>query len=91
MPVCTHFILLGCSGNFTEVTGNITSLNYSRNYLNNLNCEYLIDLRSSGASSVTLTFLDFQTEDEYDNVYVIYLRNHNYYIYIFSSINDTSL
>ncbi len=52
------------------MTGNITSTNYPRDYFNNLNCEYLIDLRSSGASSVTLTFNDFKTENGFDNVYV---------------------
>jgi len=51
--------------------GNITSPNYPETYPDYQDCQYIIDLRSSGASSVTLTFLDFQTERDYDIVYVI--------------------
>lgn len=68
----SYILHIVCGATYSEKTGNITSTNYyPRHYFNKLDCEYIIDLRSSGASSVTLlTFIDFQTEAGYDNVYV---------------------
>jgi len=61
------------------MTGNITSLNYPETYPDYEDCQYKIDLRSSGASSVTLTFTDFQTEIRYDFVYVNKPLSHKYF------------
>ena len=60
--VGTHLSCLGCGEIYTEMKGNIMSLNYPLDYVENLDCQYCIDLTSSGALAVTLNFLDFQTE-----------------------------
>lgn len=48
-----------CSGNFSDGSG-------SNNYTNNLSCSWL--LAPTGATTVTLTFLSFSTELDYDFV-----------------------
>ena len=70
MPINLFDIILGCGLTYTEMTGNFTSINYPAAYASSLICDYRIDLRSLGASSVTLTFLDFQTELRWDTVSV---------------------
>ena len=52
--------------------GLISSPNYPGNYSDDLSCTYLIDLGAS-ADTVLFKFLDFQTEEGYDFVLVIYL------------------
>jgi len=66
------FLLLECPNTtYTDPNGgNISSPNYPGNYSTDLSCTYLIDLRTSSAESILLTFLDFRTEYIYDLVNV---------------------
>jgi len=77
-----YYYISGCGRTYTEMTGNISSLNYPLNYVNDLDCQYSIDLSSSGVSSVTLTFLEFETETFFDLVYVCI--THTFHVYIVS-------
>jgi len=60
----------GCNGNtnLTACTGTIADGSGAGNYVNNLNCSWTIS--PPGATSVTLTFTEFDTEGGYDYVRV---------------------
>jgi len=59
-----------CSGvtNLTESSGTITDGSGSANYNNNSNCKWVI--APSGANQISLTFTAFDTESNYDSVFV---------------------
>jgi hypothetical protein len=59
-----------CSGvtNLTESSGTITDGSGSANYNNNSNCQWVI--APSGANQISLTFTAFDTESNYDSVFV---------------------
>lgn len=65
--------IIGCGKTYTDLTGDIASINYPGNYEDDQDCRYSIDLSSSGTSSVNLTFVDFQTEGGADFVYVMHI------------------
>lgn len=76
---CTACIIyLRCGKTYTEIKENITSLYYPDRYPDSLDCQYKIDLRNAGASSVNLTFSDFSL-DSGDHVEVFTISHMYYY------------
>lgn len=56
----------GCGGKFTSLWGEIHSHNYPKNYENNDDCEWLIQVPSNHL--VNLTFTDFDVETSLSNM-----------------------
>lgn len=53
---------LECGGNFTMITGNITSPNYPHNYAPNTYCQWL--LQTEPSHSILFKFSDFELEND---------------------------
>ena len=66
-----QFFMLGCGGSYGGTSGSISSPNYPNPYGFNEDCRYTI--QSSNGKSITLTFVDFNTEGGFDFVTVGYL------------------
>ncbi|XP_035665217.1 uncharacterized protein LOC118408507 [Branchiostoma floridae] len=66
----TYFpsFLSACDLSLTADSGSFTSPNYTNNYPDNSNCTYKISV--TPPKVVRLTFADFNTEEDYDFVYV---------------------
>lgn len=59
-------IFSGCGGKFTSLWGVIHSHNYPKNYENNDDCEWLIQV--PGNHLINLTFTDFDVETSLRNM-----------------------
>lgn len=64
-----YMIILGCGKTYNDVTGNIMPT-YPADFSGSLDCQYKINLRFAGASSVNLTFSEFSIQSD-DYVLVI--------------------
>lgn len=61
-----YIVFSGCGGKFTSLWGEIHSHNYPKNYENNDDCEWLIQVPSNHL--VNLTFTDFDVETSLSNM-----------------------
>lgn len=60
------FAFAGCGGKFTSLWGVIHSHNYPKNYENNDDCEWLIQVPVNHL--VNLTFIDFDVERSHSSL-----------------------
>lgn len=66
-----HYSLIegiqGCGGTFTAPSGEFGSPSENGEYMNNLDCHYLIKMPRNTQSPIKLTFLSFHLEGQMEN------------------------